>query len=256
MSAQDTQLNDDILNQLRGEFLSDAEDRLNAMQALLETPGDGGAGLLQLRRDAHNLKGLGGGLGFPTVSLVAHRLEDYLSAKDRLNHNDCDDIQIFIDFLREMVLCGEDHSGEEVAELVRRLPTPNVIETPCNSPKRVETLVMAPAKPVSRFLSRELLALGHHVTLAENPWHAMQQAATIRPDLVITSVVNEGLSGIDFVRALKSMSLTRDLLIAVLTSFDRGHTQLQELPEDVPVLRVGTSLSQDLVNVITEYGIA
>ncbi len=69
-----------IVDQLRDEFLADARDRLVQMQEAIElafaTGNAGGDTLVALRRQGHNLKGMGGGFGFPSISVVAHLMED------------------------------------------------------------------------------------------------------------------------------------------------------------------------------------
>src|SRR3546814_19885150 len=73
---------DDIVSRLTGEFLDDAGDRLAraqlALNALSNRPKDPRPLLLDLAREIHNLKGSGKTFGFPTISLVADRFEEYL----------------------------------------------------------------------------------------------------------------------------------------------------------------------------------
>ena len=83
MALNDAPKYDHILDALRGEFLVDVRERLEVIEEALGGSGGGGAGrgggagaeaLLTIRREAHNLKGMGGSFGFPVISLIAHRL--------------------------------------------------------------------------------------------------------------------------------------------------------------------------------------
>nr|WP_255542298.1 Hpt domain-containing protein [Azospirillum sp. INR13] len=71
-------------------------DRVKGQRSDAETIG-------VLRLEAHNFKGMGTSFGYPTVSLVAHRLEDYLSGLKRLDEKQLIDAQIFIDRISELV---------------------------------------------------------------------------------------------------------------------------------------------------------
>ena len=79
MSGTDIE-NEGILVELRREFLIEARDRLDDAQAALEgiynNTIDRTEEVTVIRRNVHSLKGMGKSFGFPTVSLVAHRLED------------------------------------------------------------------------------------------------------------------------------------------------------------------------------------
>ena len=54
--------------------------------------------------------------------------------------------------------------------------------------------------------------------------------------MVIASAVMDKISGIDLARALKSMTATRHIPFALLTSFDAKHPELRQLPDDVALV--------------------
>ncbi|MBM3571933.1 MAG: hypothetical protein FJX52_06150, partial [Alphaproteobacteria bacterium] len=78
--------------------------------------------LIAIRRQAHNLKGMGSSFGFPAISMVAHRLEDYLVDLGALSPHELHDAQQFLDALQFIVRRGIDPNEEELGELVRALP--------------------------------------------------------------------------------------------------------------------------------------
>ena len=97
--ALSTEDRDQILAKLRGELLTDALERLEDIAEELvksSSPGnDSEETLLAVRRQFHSLKGMGGSFGFPTITLVAHRLEDYLARAHVINSKIVIDIEIY-----------------------------------------------------------------------------------------------------------------------------------------------------------------
>ena len=74
---------EDLEDRLRVEFVDDARDRLQVMYDALDGLAKGERSEVSvigvIRLETHNFKGMGTSFGFPTVSLIAHRLEDYMS---------------------------------------------------------------------------------------------------------------------------------------------------------------------------------
>ena len=94
------------------------------------------------------------------------------------------------------------------------------------------------------------------MTTARTAWEALEFAVRARPDLIITSAVMTGVSGIDLSRAFAAMAVTEDLPMAVLTSFDKNHPELRKLPSQVAVIRLDKTLEEDLAEVITTFSLA
>jgi len=86
MTATDTH-NENILLELRREFMIEARDRLDDARGVLEGIYNGAmdrtSAVNVIRRNIHSLKGMGKSFGFPTISLVSHRLEGF----PRRNHH-------------------------------------------------------------------------------------------------------------------------------------------------------------------------
>ncbi|MGO1119601.1 Hpt domain-containing protein [Rhodovibrionaceae bacterium A322] len=248
---------EEILAQLRQEFIEDALDRLLTIQKVLSDPLPiSEEEMISLHREIHNLKGMGSGFGFPTITLLSHRMEDYLAAQDHIGETEITDLLVFSDFMGDLLAAGEELSDESTADLVRQLPSPEKKTEFGETPgKSVEILMAAPAKSVGLFLSRELGALGYRVNQVSTPWDAFQIAISTRPDLIITPVEMHPLGGIDFVRALRAMDSTKNLNVAILTSYARAHPYLRNLPTDVPILRLGKNLDDELATLLHDCGI-
>ena len=180
---------DKILDELRGEFLVDVRERLEVMEEALGTSG-GGAGdndravaveaLVTVRREAHNLKGMGGSFGFPVISLIAHRLEDYIAELDALDARQAADATVFVDRMQDIVEAGCDPDDSEARALVRCLPAHPVAQFESARNRDVEILLVSPSRAVSQIALRTLRSLGYRVTTARTAWEALDNRREIR----------------------------------------------------------------------------
>ncbi len=248
---------DPVIAQLRQEFLIDAAERIDVIHDTLETTnGSGECALLAIRREAHKLKGMGGSFDFPVISLIARRLEDYMANLRALDAQNVADIKDYAGHLGKIIESGQDLDDEAAAVLLRHLPAHPASESESLECHDVEVLLVSPSLAVSQITAHALRTLGCRVTTVGSAAEAIEIAVRTRPDLVVTSAVMDGVSGIDLVRALAAMSATEDLHSAVLTSFSKKHQQLKSLPPEVPVIRLGRNLNENLADVISGFGLA
>ncbi len=80
MLSAEYRIDDRIAAQLREAFLADARECIDLLQeSLWEAAATAEKVLLTIRRRVH--KGMGASLGFPMVTLIGHRLEDYIAGR-------------------------------------------------------------------------------------------------------------------------------------------------------------------------------
>lgn len=206
-----------------------------------------------IRRNIHSLKGMGKSFGFPTVSLVAHRLEDFLAEISSSSKLDPDDIQTFLDYLDEIIGFGSDPGLSDASALVRVLPTGSQFNVENFQGREVEVLLMVPSRVACRMVETELAACGYRVSLASTPWEAFELAVCTLPDIIITSVVMEHVSGAELTRALSEIRVMRNTQFAVLTSFDPGHAELQGIPQKADIIGLGASFHDDLGDFVAKF---
>ncbi|MSP89433.1 MAG: response regulator [Alphaproteobacteria bacterium] len=246
-----------IVDQLRDEFLADARDRLVQMQEAIElafaTGNAGGDTLVALRRQGHNLKGMGGGFGFPGISVVAHRMEDYLADLAQLSELQLRDAQKFTDALGNIVRGGFNVDGPSLTAMLRALPVKGGFDVKDVVQTDVEILLVVSSTVVRLLVERELRACGYRVVATRAPFEAFELAYRMKPDLILTSVVMDGFKGTDLVRALAAMEPTRNMPVALLTSLDAGHADLRAAPADVPIVRLGANFPEDFAHVVVRY---
>ncbi len=211
---------------------------------------------MTVRREVHNLKGMGGSFGFPVISLIAHRLEDYIAELPSLDVRQAADATVFVDRMQDIVELGRDPDDADAGNLVRGLPAHPSFQSGAPEIRNVEILLVSPSRAVSQIVLRTLRSLGYRVTTAGSAWQAIELAIRTRPDLIITSAVMAGISGIDLSRAFAAMAVTEDLPMAVLTSFSKDHPELQHLPPEVAVISLDKAFEEDLAEVITKFALA
>ena len=94
---------DDLVSNLAQEFLVDSVETLGNLGLLVSETHDGkvdgGYTLQTVRREIHTLKGQGSSFGFPSITAIAHRLENYLVDLETLETRQLDDVLIFLDRL-------------------------------------------------------------------------------------------------------------------------------------------------------------
>lgn len=226
---------DDLLDELRDEFLTDARERLETVEAALFGDADSADNAVTvIRRETHSIKGLAGTFGFPVVGLLAHRLEDYLSQLTALDDDRRADVDVFVRHMQEILQRGYNPDEHDAAALIRNLP----VASQGKAAVPVEVLLVCPSRATTRIALHDLHRLGCRVATTRSAAQAIELAAQTRPDLLITSAVLGGIDGIDLVRALAAMRATAALPVAVLTSFADNHPALRALPGNVPLLHL------------------
>ncbi len=250
---------EDMEDRLRLEFVDDARDRLQRMYETIERMGKGaipvGQGIAGLSMEAHNLKGCGTAFGYPAVSLVAHRLEDYINGLNSLNQRHVVDIDIFLDQASALVDRTEQPDLAETNRILRSLPVRYIFDVKDVEVHNVEVMLVTPSKVVARKVCMELAACGFRPIRVHDPIESISLAVRMPPDMLIASMVMDGLSGLDVIRALRAMSVTRKVPTALLTSLDLDNSALREIPDGVGLIRLGPNFSEDVASVITRFNL-
>lgn len=250
---------DDLEDRLRLEFIDDARDRLEVMNRALEGGTKGTRTDAEvigvLRLEAHNFKGMGTSFGFPTVSLVAHRLEDYLNGLRKLDPKQLSDAQIFLDRIAGLVDRAEQPQLAETNQIIRALPVRYELQITDVEVRNVEIMLVTPSKVVAKKVGSELAACGFRTVTVGDPIESITHAVRVPPDLLIASMVMDGLSGLDLIRGLRAMSVTHHVPMALLTSLTLDNPALKEIPQGVSVIRVGEHFGDDFAAVVAKYNL-
>lgn len=254
---------DSIVARLRQEFLEEAQDRLVEIEEAIgeEHAGQisGEEAIITIRRQAHNLKGMGASFQFPIVSMIAHRLEDYVSHIKDLADRHFTDIGQFVDAMRGVLEgngAGLSASQAEHARILRSLPAKWTHEVIAGAKTDIEFLCVHTSKVPLRLVERELVNCGYRVVTSTSPIEAFELGVRTKPDMIISAMVMNDLSGLDLARALGAMEVTKDIPFCLLTSLAPDSHQLQNLPGNTAIIRAGEFFQDDLAAAITRFGIA
>jgi CheY-like chemotaxis protein/HPt (histidine-containing phosphotransfer) domain-containing protein len=251
---------DEMMRVLQVELHDDATDRLAEMGRVLErmlAAGPSDAGLSALRRQAHNMKGIGGSFGYPALSQIAHRMENYVSDLTSWTGDTATQLQRFIDRMSEMLDRPSQPTEEELAQIVRALPSHLVQNFSVNdiSKHNVEILLVTPTRALAKLLTQQVMACGFRVNAVNEPMDGLNAALRARPDMIITSQVMRAMTGLDLVRAVRAISSIARIPAAILTSQGDDRSLFPGIPDDVAILRTGDSFADDFGKVVAQFGI-
>jgi DNA-binding response OmpR family regulator len=115
--------------------------------------------------------------------------------------------------------------------------------------------LVTPSKVVARKVSMELAACGFRPIRVQDPIESISLAVRMPPDMLIASMVMDGLSGLDLIRGLQAISVTSKVPMALLTSLDLDSIALREIPQGVGLIRLGPDFSEDVASVITHFNL-
>ena len=227
MSELSESIEQEIIRELKGEFIEDTLDRLETLDEALDGVALGrvadGEVISIIRREAHSIKGMGGSFGFPIISNIAHRLEDYLAGVKVMDDTVQANVLLFIEVMREVVEDGENPDDMISDIVLKRLPAQWV---PTTSPKGApagrqwEVLLGLESAVLRSVIGRSLADHGCRALTAASPFEIIQMAATMKPDAIIMTTVMDGLWGADVARALGVMGVTSEIPVALLTTLD------------------------------------
>jgi len=245
--------------QLDQEYRDRGSDYLDSMDELLDQAFQESADYRRLIEAIHDkardLKGLGASYGYSVVTVLAHRMDDYLSELTALSRDQVRELQLFADRLRVAISQLENPDAEVIAAMVRSLPAKPGFRVEDIEILNIEIMLVLPPGAATRFVTAELQECGYRVTNVASPVDAIRLAVQSRPDLVIASAVLPDLSGIDLACAFSAMPATRKVAVALLTSLGRDDDSLLALPATVPIVRKGSSFGDDVAAALAVLGI-
>lgn len=252
-----TTMFDEILERLSGEFIDDAIDRIDRVQVALENLRGGTLSrmdaMLDVSREIHSIRGSAGSFNFPLVTRIAGKFEDFISDTSDLADPPVREMQIYAEQIADLLERKAEPQGDDATALIHALP----VAAPEFDPTGVsatpgQALVVTSARALGRMLARELANCGYHSDVLSDPFEAMRLAVTKQPDVILSSAVLDGLTGVDLMRAMLGMRQTAGVLKAVVSSFDADHAELRGLPKHVGVVRLGAHVSDDLAALLTQ----
>jgi len=215
----------DYMAQITASFMASASERLDELDAVIDQlyngRGDRGAMVVKLYHDIHSMKGNAGTFGFPLVSIICHRLEDYMESSRRLEQNEWLEVQKFFDEMRAIIESGKDPKKERGEAILAALPSAAASgsrEKTAVAPLDVKVLLVLTSGVVRRALGTALSARGVDVVFVDNPLAALDLSLALKPDYVVSAQELSHFSGSELAGVLSVLNQTKHVKFALLTS--------------------------------------
>lgn len=247
----------EIPQNLSREFVQNAQDLLLEIEALLARMRwgqDMDATFLEFWRHIHSIKGQGGTFGFPTITRVAHMLEDYIETLGRLDENAIVDLQTFVDRISQVLEAGEPATPEETDELLDTLPRAEMPSFSDQIVKDVRTLVIMPKSTQRAIIGRELVSCGFHLSFADDALSGLSAAIALPPRIVFASYEIPGFPGVELANVFRSVKALSDSRFIVLTSYVDGDPRLHGIPDDTGIIHKDADFAEQMVDYLLNWG--
>jgi len=259
---------EDILATLSEEFLDNCLDHVDQMdvivERLLRDQGDKAENHLALQREVHNIKGQAATFGFPSLSSLAHALEDFMETAEIIEDEQLSDIQLYLDEIRKITEARCDPGEEATRALLEALPhhadskEQAAAETPDRPKPRskpvMDALVIMSMGVWRKMVGADLTQRGYRVSYADTPASAISRALMLRPRLIIASLEQEHTNGGELAQVFKCMKETRKARFMVMTSRTKGSAALSDVPEATPVIQKKPTFHQELDDALSAWG--
>lgn len=247
---------DEIVLQLRGEFLAEARERLEVIDLVMNefdaSSLDGAEATRKIRMEAHSLKGMAATFGFPVVSEVMHLLEDHMEASPLTDPRDLVLVQKFVNPVDWIIEEGIPLDKTESRRIIEQLP--HVAERSSDqmvAEDELKAMLIVHSRTIALKISGEIKKYGFAIMVENNSMDVIPKIVRQKPTIVISSYSMEGLNGVDLARALVSMTDTRHVPVALLTSFEADAPELAGLPNQVPVIQLGAEVETEISKALT-----
>jgi CheY-like chemotaxis protein len=200
----------DLLDELRAEYLRAVPQRLSAMQRALDTlSGDleNAEALAQLRLTFHAWAGNGRTYGFPEVTRLG--LEGDVQCAERLREGPP----------RPAEIVGWRALAEAISRALSSPPAPRRATAPLDaSAPRVGRIFCVDDDPCQcAFLRAVLSSAGYEVRTCVSPERFLDALSAFAPDLVVLDLVLPGTSGYELARALQEKAPAVPVLFMTTT---------------------------------------
>ncbi|MBT4587786.1 MAG: response regulator [Rhodospirillaceae bacterium] len=250
---------DKIDDQIDSEFIEEAIDTLSTLEitanSMRGSSGSKTEAVSSLQDQCAALQKLSHWANQPLIDLAVRRLIEYILDLDAPTDRQLDDIDAFIDVLRG-ILEDDIEKTTDQAEFIRSLPVRRPVDLDDLSHLDIEILLVDPQRSSARIFSRELVSCGYRVTTCQRSFEALELSVRIKPDMVIASAMLDDISGVELGCSLAAMESTALIPFAILTSFNKSHASLKNLPVNSCVLKKGDSFGDDIADALEKFGIA
>lgn len=220
----------DYMAQITASFVASASERLDELDAIIDQlyngRGDRGVMVTKLHHDIHSMKGNAGTFGFPLVSIICHRLEDYMESSRRLEKDEWLEVQKFFDEMRRIIESGKDPQQDQADAILAALPTSAASGGGGSKEAEVasldvKVLLVLTSGVVRRALGTALSERGVDVVFVDNPLAALDLSLVLNPDYVVSAQELSHFSGSELAGVMGVLKQTGHIKFALLTSKEK-----------------------------------
>lgn len=247
------------LARLKQEFIESCGDRLDeideAIDRIYKETGDREADFMQMQRDIHSIKGSAGTHGFTAITVIAHRAEDYIESTNRLTNEQLQDVQVYVDRIREIVETGVNPGEAETQVILKNLPSSTKATVSDQNVRNVTVLLIMRKGIQRKLIGTELSSCGFEISFSENPVEAIGLTLSIKPDIIVSSMEFDDISGVELANIFKAIKATRDTAFVLTTSYEQGSPALAEMPTEAKIIHKSGNFAEELTETLINFGV-
>jgi chemotaxis protein histidine kinase CheA len=242
-----------VLQKLKEKYLSELPTKIDDMEEIalrMDDPDGFVANSPELYRLAHSLKGSAGSYGFPDLTAICHRVEDYLEPEysdDSPAQGEISDLILrHIDLMREYVSLVQEgetifsHIGDKLNSLKRD----NLVKT-------YSGLVVDGSLTTSQLCLSALKKYPIEFTVVEDGITALERLLAEDFDILIAAMELANLNGLALVAASHLSSRSKETISTVLITSHNIKNHSRSSDPDFIVLK-DEKMASNLCNVIEE----
>ncbi|WP_085905259.1 response regulator [Kiloniella majae] len=246
---------------LRIEFADQCRVVTDELESLLNQVYDGkydtSTAIQLMRREMHNLKGQGSVFGYPVISMIAHRLEDYLAKENALEITNINEVNIYLDHIRGIINSAKLPTEAETTELLRSLPQSGFsnhsdVEIEAIS-EEVEIMAVTSSKLHRHRLESAVTKPGWRLISFNSTLNLLENALASPPNGVIVSGELPSISGIELATVFQALPKLKNVPFAILTSRSKTDSHFKDLPNTVEYISTGQGFSGDVQRMIEAF---
>ena len=248
----------ETLERLRCEFIDDASERLDRIDGYIDRlyreDGDRKTDLVGFQREIHSMKGSAGTYGFHSVTLIAHKLEDYIETIPRISRDLMLNFQAYVDKMREILESGTEIQEEQLEKTLEALPSSAAVDETTSKGQAGSVFLVMQKGVQRRLITTELVSRGFEMAFSSHPIEAFGLVISLKPNLIVSSMEFDQLSGLELARAFRAVDAAKNIPIVLLTSYDLEKLNGTQMPERTRVIHKGPSFASELGDQLLNVG--
>ena len=128
------------------------------------------------------------------------------------------DVQKYIDQIRNILEDGDEISAERLSGILESLPFSGPAQTSSKTEENVDALLVMTKGVQRKLVTTDLSNNGFELAYTDHPLDAFRLNVSLKPNLVITSLEFDNLSGLELAKASRGVDVMSETPVVLLTS--------------------------------------